>query len=91
MPKKAAVTKAAAPRTNSSGTLGTPYNYEFNAHQAAEYLGRNLDFIYRAVEQQRIAHSRAGRELRFSRYDLDRYLHANRVKAIDPQERKVSA
>lgn len=70
---------------------GVPFHYEFNARQAAEYLGRNLDFIYRAVEQQRIAHTRAGRELRFSRYDLDRYLHANRVEAIDPSDRKVSA
>ncbi len=82
MPRKA---------VSARSSPGTPFRYEFNAKEAAEYLGRNLDFIYRAVEQQRIAHSRAGRELRFSRYDLDCYLHANRVEAIDPHERKATA
>lgn len=80
-----------APPVSARSGPGTPFRYEFNAKEAAEYLGRNLDFIYRAVEQKRIAHSRAGRELRFSRYDLDRYLHANRVEAVDPHDRKVSA
>lgn len=83
--------KPSNPVVSARSGPGTPFRYEFNAKEAAEYLGRNLDFIYRAVEQKRIAHSRAGRELRFSRYDLDRYLHANRVEAVDPNDRKVSA
>jgi excisionase family DNA binding protein len=87
MVNKKGSTSAAAARS----APGTPFRYEFNASEAAQYLGRNKDFIYRAVEQKRIAHSRAGRELRFSRYDLDRYLHANRVEAIDPHERKATA
>ncbi len=62
----------------------SPFHYEFNARQAAEYLGRKLDFIYRAVELDPplIAHTRVGRELRFSRYDLDRYLNSNRVEVV---------
>lgn len=80
-----------APPDKARSSPGAPFHYEFNARQAAEYLGRNLDFIYRAVEQRRIAHSRVGRELRFSQYDLDKYLHANRVEAVDPYNRKVTA
>jgi excisionase family DNA binding protein len=52
---------------------------------AAAYLGVSPRFIRRLVAERRVTFVRLGRHLRFDLADLDRFIDAGRVQAVEPQ------
>lgn len=53
----------------------------FNPDQAAAYLGVTTRWLQRAVSERRFAHVKLGKQLRFKRSVLDRYIEENTREA----------
>jgi excisionase family DNA binding protein len=51
---------------------------------AADYLRCGRRLIYRLVAERRVKFTYAGRSLRFWQHDLDAYLDARGVEALNP-------
>ena len=51
-----------------------------NVDEAAGYLETTKRNIYRLAEQNRLAHHRIARQLRFTEDDLEDYIQARRVE-----------
>lgn len=51
--------------------------------EAAGYLGTTVRHIRRLVSERRLAHHKVGRFVRFDARDLDSYLVANAVPAVE--------
>jgi excisionase family DNA binding protein len=53
----------------------------FTPEQAAEYLGVSPRWLTRAVNERRFSHVKLGRQLRFKKSVLDRYIADNTREA----------
>lgn len=67
-----------APRSSAPPLL----RYDLTVAQAAEYLQRPVGWVYKAAQRRELAHTKVGRELRFSTVDLGRYMAARRREAV---------
>jgi excisionase family DNA binding protein len=54
-----------------------------NAEQAAEYLGLQVDTIYRKARLRELPSVKVGRSLRFDLEALKRFIEQNTIETID--------
>ena len=50
---------------------------------AAEYLGRSERWVRRAVAERRLTYLKMGKFVAFDPDDLDAYIEANKIEAVD--------
>jgi len=55
----------------------------FGVPEAAKYLGTTERFVRRLVTQRRITHCRVGKFIKLDSRDLDAFIAAGRVEAVD--------
>lgn len=76
---------ADADQADPKRTAAGPETPFLNVGEAAEYLTVSTRTLRRYVAEGRLAYYRVGRELRFKRADLDRYLESLRREALEPR------
>ncbi|MEV6287410.1 helix-turn-helix domain-containing protein [Kribbella sp. NPDC051770] len=54
-----------------------------NGEEAAEYLGVTPRWVRRAVAQRILPFVKVGHYVRFEKHELDNYIRASRVPAVD--------
>ena len=54
-----------------------------NVREAAQYLGLEVDTVYKKARLREVPYVKVGRALRFDVKALDRYIEQNAIEALD--------